>query len=193
MKIWDLADILTLNGMDTATIRERLRSVLTGHLGGISAQEAIRELAEPNPALFFEIGVSVLESLRESPARAKAYVRLLECQEFLRELIRPGRYSDKELKRLCASWVKIDGLLDLRLARLIPGRDEDSAGFPPELVARVLEVLHQISVMQLAGFSLVGDGWCPTASSSCTDGDQNGTERTCSPCSTSFNNERLSR
>lgn len=95
--------------MDIAATRAQLRSVLTGPLGGSSAQQAIREMAAPNPALFFEIGVSVLESLQESPVRTKAYPRLLGCQEFLRELIRLGRHSDEELKRLCASWLKIDG------------------------------------------------------------------------------------
>ncbi len=126
-------------------MRVLLRSILTGSLGEQSTQPTIRKIASPDPALFFEVAILVLEALPDSPERPKAYARLMDCQEFLKELIRIGRYSDQELQGLCATWIKIDGLLDVRLARLAPQRDGYESGLPPELVARLLDVLHHIS------------------------------------------------
>jgi hypothetical protein len=131
--------------VEIAAIRAQLRSVLTGPVGGNSAQLAIREMAVLDPVLFFEIGVSVLEHLKEGPHRPRAYARLFDCPEFLKELVRVGRYTDAELKELCATWIKIDAFLDVRLARLTPGRHDDPFGLPPEQIARVLQVLNHIS------------------------------------------------
>jgi len=114
-------------------------------LGGQSVQQVIREIAAPDPALFFECGMSVLQLLRESSAKARAYSRLFDCPEFLRELFRPGRYDDVALRDQCAVWIRIDGFLDVRLARLAPGRHENPFPLPPEQVARLLRVLHSIS------------------------------------------------
>ncbi len=132
--------------MDSTATRALLWSILTKTtLSEHAAQETILKIAAPDPALFFEVGISVLDSQPASPRRVRAFVRLVECQAFLKELIRIGRHSDREFKRLCAAWIQIDSFLDVRLARLLPGRTEDTAGLAPELVARVLEVLHHIS------------------------------------------------
>jgi hypothetical protein len=131
--------------MDISAMTVQLRSLLTGPFGGQSAQQAIREMVAPDPALFFECGMAVLQLLRESPAKARAYARLFDCPEFLLELFRPGRYDDVQLSDHCAAWIKIDGFLDVRLARLAPGRHEDPFSLPPEQVARLLRVLHSIS------------------------------------------------
>ncbi|HWC95754.1 MAG TPA: hypothetical protein VG456_03365 [Candidatus Sulfopaludibacter sp.] len=101
--------------MDIQATRALLRSHLTGAVGGHSAQ------------------------------RQKAYARLFECPLFLREMFRPGRFTDGKLKEQCAAWIKVDKLLDLRLARLAPGRTEDRAGLASPQLARLLQVLHHIS------------------------------------------------
>jgi hypothetical protein len=135
-----------LHNIEITATRALLWSALTETtLSEHAAQRTILEIAAPNPALFFDIGISVLESQPDSPRRPKSYARLMECREFLKELIRIGRYSDTEFQRLCSAWIKIDGFLDVRLARLLPGRHEDQAGLAPQLVGRVLEVLHHIS------------------------------------------------
>jgi hypothetical protein len=73
------------------------------------------------------------------------YTRLFGCPEFLIELVRIGRFSDGDLLPRCSDWMTIDRFLDVRLARLTPGRHEDPFGLSPETIVRVLEVLNRIS------------------------------------------------
>jgi hypothetical protein len=128
-----------------ATVRALLRPALDQALGEQAAEAAIRSIALAGPALFFDVALSILESQPNAPCARRVYARLFGCPEFLIELVRPGRFSDSELVRRCTEWIEIDSFLDVRLARLAPGRNEDPYGLPAETVVRVLEVLNRIS------------------------------------------------
>lgn len=133
-------------GQETAAgIRAALWGALTRAPAGNTPYHSIREIAAADPRLCFDVALSILDSLVEAPLRARACARLFEYPEILLELLREGRYSDEELHQRCAEWIRCDQFLDLRLARLIPGRNESTYHLPPAMVARILGVLNHIS------------------------------------------------
>jgi HEAT repeats len=109
-------------------------------------RHALRDAAERSPERFFWAGLAMLESETDSAERHRLYTELLECPEFLKELANPDRFDRKQFLGVCR-WLKdsVDDFLDLRLARLTPGRHDDEHGLAPEVVLRILEVLHAIS------------------------------------------------
>jgi hypothetical protein len=130
--------------LTVSAVRALLRPVLDQPLGEQAAEAAIREIAAADPAVSFDAGLSILDSQSEACA-PRVYARLFGCPEFLTELVRTGRFSNNELFERCSEWIKIDRFLDVRLARLTPGRHEDACALPPETIVRVLEVLNRIS------------------------------------------------
>jgi hypothetical protein len=127
---------------DTETL---LRSVLGQLEGSAGAQHLIRDLAAKAPEVFFLATMSLLEEATESPVLSKPYVRLIACPEFLLQLIAPNRLSLKKLVEVCRRLLRIDQRLDIRLAHLVPGRHQDDHNLSPELIERILLVLHQVS------------------------------------------------
>jgi hypothetical protein len=53
--------------------------------------------------------------------------------------------SRQDLIEVCRKWMALDSQLDVRLARLTPGREAGGEGLPVEHVVRVLDVLDEIS------------------------------------------------
>jgi hypothetical protein len=96
--------------------------------------------------MFCSAGLAMLESETDSGERRRLYAELLECPEFLVEMANPDRFDRKQFLEVCR-WLKdnVDDFLDLRLARLTPGRHGDEYGLAPEVVLRILDVLHTIS------------------------------------------------
>jgi HEAT repeat protein len=109
-------------------------------------RHALRDAAEQSPEWFFCAGLAMLESETDSAERRRVYTEFLECPEFLKELANPDRFDRKQFVEVCR-WLKdnIDDFLDLRLARMTPGRHDDEHRLAPEAVLRILEVLHAIS------------------------------------------------
>lgn len=110
------------------------------------AHSALREASLADPELFFQAGYRLLESLDGAPDCAKVCKRLLACPIFLVELTRKGRFSLPKLLQICRNFAALDTSLDIRLANLLPGRLEDPFELSAEEVARILEVLNDISV-----------------------------------------------
>jgi hypothetical protein len=110
------------------------------------AQSALRQASIDDPELFFQAGYRLIESLAGSPERATVCKRLLGCPIFLIELTRRERFSLPKLLQICRDFSAIDTRLDIRLANLLPGRREDPCGLGAEVVARILEVLNDISI-----------------------------------------------
>jgi hypothetical protein len=110
------------------------------------AQSALREASISDPEIFFQAGYRLVESLAGSPEGAKVCRGLLGCPEFLIELTRKERFGIQKLLQICRTYAAIDTSLDIRLANLLPGRREDPYGLSDQVVARILEVLNDISV-----------------------------------------------
>jgi hypothetical protein len=53
--------------------------------------------------------------------------------------------SRKELMEVCQKWMALDSQLDVKLARLTPGREAGAGQLPAETVVRILDVLDGIS------------------------------------------------
>jgi HEAT repeat protein len=109
------------------------------------AQSALRKASSADPELFFQAGYRLLESMPDSLERTRVCNGLLGCPQFLVELIRKDRFSLPKLIQICRSLAAIDTRLDIRLARLLPGRLEDRYRLESEVVARILDLLNEIS------------------------------------------------
>ena len=108
--------------------------------------EAIRAKAVEAPERICSAALAVLEGAQTAEeARQWLYGQLVECREFLLELVRPDRMSRQELAELCRKWMTTDGQLDVRLARLTPGRGASGDSLPTETVVRILDVLDDTS------------------------------------------------
>jgi hypothetical protein len=125
--------------------RAQLQRELTS-LAKRTTRSELRDAAEHSPQRFFAAGLAMLESETDSAERHRLYTELLECPEFFTELVNPDRFDREQFLEVCR-WLKnnVDDFLDLRLARLTPGRHDDEHGLAPEVVLRILEVLHAIS------------------------------------------------
>ena len=114
--------------------------------GSMHAQAALWQASVSDPEMFFQAGHRLVESLAGSPECTRVCKGLLSCPIFLIELTRKARFSIPKLVQVCRDFAAIDTRLDIRLANLLPGRREDPYGLGVEVVARILEVLNEISV-----------------------------------------------
>jgi len=110
-----------------------------------SANAFLRDAFKSDPEVFFQAGLELLQSAPPNSEQARMSPGLLDRPEFLLELIRPGRFSVRDLTRICRKLHAIDHRLDLRLAKLLPGRWEDRYALTPEVIVRILGVLNEIS------------------------------------------------
>ena len=114
--------------------------------GGSQAIHAtIRELAEQDPELFFTAALALLESAPDPHIWPNLFPTLLDCPPFLIQLIRPDRFSRDQVIETCRNFIKIYPRLDIRLARLVPGRSEDRYRLEVPYIVRILEILNEIS------------------------------------------------
>lgn len=105
----------------------------------------IEDAIESDPEIFFQAGFHLLQSTPPCPERGRIFAGILGQPAFLLALIRRGRFPVRELCRICKKFSTIDRYLDLRLARLLPGRWEDTYSLPAEVIVRILHVLEEIS------------------------------------------------
>ncbi len=109
------------------------------------ARSKFPDIAARSPQLLLPAAISLLESESHPVGRRRLYLQLMECPEFLIQLVQPQWFSREQFLKVCQALKEIDDLLDLRLARLVPGRHSDDYELPREVVLRLLDVLHTIS------------------------------------------------
>ena len=126
-------------------MQERLRAPPQSLAGSVEARRALQDAALHSPEAFFAAALSLLGAEKDPAARRRLYTTVLECPQFLRQLIRPDQFSRAELLEVCRSLTSCDPHLDVRLARLISGRDWDSEILDSDTVVHVLDVLNEIS------------------------------------------------
>src|SRR5271157_1918930 len=100
------------------TVRPLIWSALSHSFGEQAAQQALKDISASGSEVFFDAALSILESLPNTALRVQAHVRLFDCQAFLIGLVSGERFSARELCCRCEEWIKIDGFLDVRLAKL---------------------------------------------------------------------------
>jgi hypothetical protein len=126
-------------------MQERLRASPQRRAGSVEARRALQDEAVHSPEPFFAAALALLEAEKDPVARRRLYTTLLDYPQFLRQLIRPDRFSHAELLEVCRSLTSCDPHLDVRLARLISGRDWDSEILDSDTVVHVLDLLNEIS------------------------------------------------
>ena len=131
--------------MDLPAIERALAEVLDRFGLTDVAPEMLQELAEKDPDLFLVASLARLELDGGPPGYRKRSLRVFDTPAFLLELVRSEHFSTKELKDFCAKYVREDSLLDVKLARLMPGRGADSHHLETYFILRILEVLDEIS------------------------------------------------
>lgn len=131
--------------LDLPTMERALAEVLDRFGLSDSAPEMLQGLAEKDPHLFFTAGIARLGLEGGSPGHRRRSLRLFDAPVFLLELIRSHSFSDTELKEFCAKYVREDSLLDVKLARLMPGRGSDDCHLETSFILRILDVLDEIS------------------------------------------------
>ena len=106
--------------------------------------QLLQRVAVKEPDLFF---ASAMDILREesAPDQGKRQMRLLDVPAFLRQLASPQRLSREELLEFCQRLVEKDPLLDVKLARLLPGRQPHPQDLDGAAVVRLMDVLDAIS------------------------------------------------
>jgi hypothetical protein len=109
------------------------------------ARSTFHDIAARSPQLFLPAAISLLESESQPVGRRRLYLQLMECPEFLIQLVQPEWFSQQQFLKVCQALKQIDDLLDLRLARLVPGRHADDYELSREVILRLLDVLHTIS------------------------------------------------
>jgi hypothetical protein len=110
-----------------------------------SSLARVRDLAAAGPEEFVAAALAMLESKADRGDQHRIYMSLLECPEFLLQLFLSDQFDRSRLLEVCRCLKEIDDLLDVRLARLVPGRHENAHGLAPEVVLRLLDILHVIS------------------------------------------------
>jgi hypothetical protein len=146
-----VSEILAMDGesadgkFDLPTMERALAVVLDRYGLTDTAPEMLQGLAEKDPCLFFTAGIARLGLEGGPPGHRRRSLRLFDAPAFLLELIRAYHFSDAELKEFCAKYVREDSLLDVKLARLMPGRRSDCYHLETSSILRILDVLDEIS------------------------------------------------
>ena len=131
--------------MDLHAMESALEEVLNQFGMTDVAPEILQALAAKEPHLFFEAGLARLQLEGGRPGFRKRSLRLLDVPAFLLELICSDHFSTKELKDFCGKYIHEDTLLDVKLARLMPGRRLDVHHLETTSILRLLDVLDEIS------------------------------------------------
>jgi hypothetical protein len=107
------------------------------------AAKALAEVAAQSQELFFPAALAMLDSPADSCPDLRT--TLLKCPEFLTQLVNPNRFEYHQLRDICCEFGRVDALLDIRLARLAPGRGEDLHHLDSDSLVRLITILNEIS------------------------------------------------
>jgi HEAT repeat protein len=129
---------------EESAIHARLKTTMDEYGTNFLAPRRMRELAQGDPAAFFTAALWLLHSEPDSAGRRHLYQLLLDSPEFLPQLTNPELFSIPEALELCLKLMRIDPLLDVKIARMMPGR-ADAALLSTPQVLRTLDILSEIS------------------------------------------------
>ena len=130
--------------LDGETIRAALDSTLDRFGQNDLAQQFLQCIAAKEPDLFFAAAMDRLRAA-SAPGQGKLSLRLLDLPEFLLQLVSPERLSRQELVEVCQQLMQHEPLLDVKLARLLPGRQAAAQALDSATAVRLMDVLDTIS------------------------------------------------
>ncbi len=107
--------------------------------------KALGRLASSAPGSFFTAALSLLGSTADPAERRRIYNGVSGCSEFWVELLQADRFNRLQLRDIGRFLMTVEELVDVRLARLLPGRTMADSKLSPEAVLRALDLLDQLS------------------------------------------------
>lgn len=111
----------------------------------IAVRNTIRATAARRPEALFGAAIDLLDSGTGCGSHRTLLACLVECPSFLAELTDPEKFCPAQFLAICRRLKEIDDLIDVKLARLMPGRHEDTLPLPADAVLRLLDTLNAIS------------------------------------------------
>lgn len=126
-------------------VRETLQHALRTCTKPEDLITAVRSLAAHGSGPFLVAVLWLLGSPVDPPVRRRMYDAVADCPEFWSELLAAGRFSRSTLLEIGKYLMTIDGLVDVRLVRLLPGRTMKDSKLSLEAVLRALDLLDQLS------------------------------------------------
>lgn len=106
---------------------------------------SVRELLSRDPGAFCAAILSVLESQSDAD-RHRTFELVADWREFWIALLHNTGLSRAQLFEICRYFMTIEDLVDVRLARLTPGRQcGDESQLDSETVLRILDLLDKLS------------------------------------------------
>jgi hypothetical protein len=127
------------------TVREKLLHLVRTRTKSEDVTTAVGPLAAGFPGAFFVAALSLLGSTTDPAVRRSIFDAVADRPEFWSELLAAGRFSRPELLEVGRYLMTIEGLMDVRLVRLFPGRSMRDSKLSPEAVLRGLDLLDQLS------------------------------------------------
>jgi hypothetical protein len=118
---------------DERAVEAALRSALRQYGRVRVGRATVQQLAARQPELFFAAAITLLNSEADPVTCRNLYST------------HPNRFGREDLLEVCRRLMAIDNFLDVRLARLAPGRQSDGCTLASATIVRVLDVLDQIS------------------------------------------------
>ena len=107
----------------------------------------LRNLAREHPDLFFAVAAKHLESVEDSPAYRLLARLLIRHASFFHRFADPARCSCESAVHLFRCLLKVEPALDVRLARMLPGRNHLGPGevLNGKAAERAMVILDQTS------------------------------------------------
>lgn len=153
------ADILIVNELSSAAAytsnptsdREWMSIQIETAMAGFDAdpkvRHRLRNLARDYPELFVAAALTYLQSDQTSPGDAFIVTLLMRQDSVFERLTDPVRFSCERAVGIFKRLLSLDPTLDFRLARMLPGRNDSSAGKPlaGKHAARAIDILERTS------------------------------------------------
>lgn len=122
--------------------RALIRKVFLSHH---AIRATVGQMADEDPELFFAAALDLLESEPDPRLFPSLHSTVFDCPQFLIRLMSPERFGRDRVLETCRRFLNFDTRLDIRIARLVPGRSEDPYQLQPPHIVRILDILNEIS------------------------------------------------
>ena len=111
----------------------------------MAAPRIMRGLSRDQPWLFYSAAMHLMKSEADSLGRRYATVLLLSNPEVIARLTDPGELTRNDTTFVFKCFMDTDRLIDVKLARHLPGRYGEIRALDLDASARMLDILDQIS------------------------------------------------
>jgi hypothetical protein len=139
-------EVLTVEPVpDQLRLQEFLRSAASSRKNSAESNATMQYLVSVPSRALFAAAIALLKSEADPGFRQKIYKYLVDCVGLLTRIADPNAFRREESLEICRTLQKVDPLVDVRLVRLLPGRQQGAKRLSAEHALRVLDILDEIS------------------------------------------------